>query len=627
MDRPLVRAWIALATITLVACARPDDTRHAGSAACAQCHRAEYRAWSTSHHARAMRAAAPDRVVATFDGALRHVSGIRFRPVRHANALALEIASAEDTARPRVVELAYVLGGATIEQFVARGAGGRYQPFPAAYDTRVGEWFDVEDEPGARDDSDRWDAPGAAANTQCLVCHTTGYEKGYRTASEDYDTRWAEMGVGCEACHGPGATHVARRRRGLPEARGSYGAVSSRPQAMAGCEPCHNRRIALAPAYVPGAPLYDFFDFELLDTSAYHADGQLHGEAYEWTSFQMSRMATRGVVCADCHEPHAAQLRAPANDLCLRCHVPELSTAAHTHHASGSAGAACVGCHMPVTRFMQRDPRHDHQFARPDPEGAAAVGAPDACTRCHTEKPWTWAAERVHGWYGPSATLLARRSMAATLDAARRGREDAVPALLALLRGDVDATRRASAGRLLGAWTSRADVRAALIATAADPHPLVRAGALDSLGRPDVLDAAARVALLRGVRDPARLVRVVAAFGLRSVQLTEVPPAQVPDVEAAFGEWLGTTDQLAELAEPQYNRGIFLAARGKLHAAEAAYRLAIARSPGFLAARQNLAHLLAGAGRETDAEVELRRLLDRERWEDRVWRRQARGQP
>ena len=122
-------------------------------------------------------------------------------------------------------------------------------------------------------------------------------------------------------------------------------------------------------------------------------------------------------------------------------------------------------------------------------------------------------------------------------------------------------------------------------------------------------------------------MRVVAAFGLRSVQLTEVPPAQVPDVEVAFGEWLGTTDQLAELAEPQYNRGIFLAARGKLHAAEAAYRLAIARSPGFLAARQNLAHLLAGAGRETDAEVEFRRLLDRERWEDRVWRRQARGQP
>jgi len=105
------------------------------------------------------------------------------------------------------------------------------------------------------------------------------------------------------------------------------------------------------------------------------------------------------------------------------------------------------------------------------------------------------------------------------------------------------------------------------------------------------------------------------------------PLPEVPDVEAAFDEWLGMTDQLVELAEPQYNRGLFLAARGKLHAAEAAYRLAIARSPGFLAARQNLAHLLAGAGRETDAEAEFRRLLDRERWEDRVWRRQARGQP
>jgi hypothetical protein len=40
---------------------------------------------------------------------------------------------------------------------------------------------------------------------------------------------------------------------------------------------------------------------------------------------------------------------------------------------------------MPVVTFMERDARRDHLLARPDPRLADAIGAPDACTACHTE--------------------------------------------------------------------------------------------------------------------------------------------------------------------------------------------------------------------------------------------------
>ncbi|TMA30543.1 MAG: tetratricopeptide repeat protein, partial [Deltaproteobacteria bacterium] len=105
--------------------------------------------------------------------------------------------------------------------------------------------------------------------------------------------------------------------------------------------------------------------------------------------------------------------------------------------------------------------------------------------------------------------------------------------------------------------------------------------------------------LLRASRDPIRLVRIEAAFGLRAV-----------DVQSLFREWLSAQDVLAELPETNYNRGLFFTARGAVAEAERAYRTAIRLWPHDLAPRQNLALLLAGAGQPRDAEVEWKELLE-----------------
>ena len=102
----------------------------------------------------------------------------------------------------------------------------------------------------------------------------------------------------------------------------------------------------------------------------YYADGQQRDEVYTWGSFLQSRMHAAGVTCADCHEPHSGKLRASGNAVCAQCHASEtFDTPAHHHHATGSAGAECVACHMPATTYMVIDPAARplaaHPAARP----------------------------------------------------------------------------------------------------------------------------------------------------------------------------------------------------------------------------------------------------------------------
>ena len=71
-----------------------------------------------------------------------------------------------------------------------------------------------------------------------------------------------------------------------------------------------------------------------------------------------SVMYQHGVTCASCHDVHGtdnyAQLRKPADKICLDCHSttspngPHVaSMEEHTHHKDGSPGSQCVACHMP----------------------------------------------------------------------------------------------------------------------------------------------------------------------------------------------------------------------------------------------------------------------------------------
>ncbi len=506
------------------------------------------------------------------------------------------------------VELRYALGRKHVEQYVGALDAGRLQALPQAFDVVRAEWFDLfAGETRTPADWGHWSNRGMNASSQCLVCHTTGYDKGYLPASDVYESRWREMGVGCEACHGPGRAHVDARRTGGNDPW----RVADPERLFDACGSCHARRVERA-AFTPGDAFLDAFEPELLDTNAYHPDGQVKEELYELVSFQQSKMFQEGVRCWNCHEPHADGTRADGNALCRTCHEERYDTAAHTHHPNGSAGAECRGCHMPTTVYMQRDPRHDHAFLRPDPETTVATGTPNACTRCHADQDAAWAAAHVRAWFPDDRVRAAHRGVTQTIARARDGDAATVPALIELATTARDAVHRATAVRLLARFPTASGVTTALVQTLGEDDALVRGSAAWALGQRPHLVSEVRSALLARTSDPVRMVRQHAAFALRDTPAAELPPEVAAALTRATDEWSAGQLRLADTPEAHYNLAILHTARGELDDAAAAYREALRLWPSSFQARHNLGILLAQQGRLDDAAAEFEAVLARD---------------
>lgn len=500
-------------------------------------------------------------------------------------------------------QMTYVLGHEHIEQPLVPFPRGRLQALPIGFDPVRREWFDIfAHDPRRPGELGHWTNRGMTANTACLPCHTTGLEKGYHLDTDSYTTRWAEAALGCEGCHGPGAMHARLRSEGEDATRDPYGRpVAS--TAMDACASCHALRREVLAGFEPGAPFLDFFEPLLLDGDDYYPDGQVHSEAYEWTSFLQSRMAQAGVTCLDCHDAHAGRVKAPGNALCLGCHDAQLDTPAHTHHPPASAGAACVACHMPVTVFMERDPRHDHSFALPDPQTTVELGIPNACGRCHGSESAAWAAARVTEWYGESEIRRVRRAMASAFTRARRGDPTTIGLLNDCLR-DCDRVRRASAARVLAKFTGEPDVLDGLLDAAAGEDALIRANAVWALAEEPAPDARTLARLREATTDPVRLVRLNAAWGLRRHPSGGLPQEARRLVEQALDEWRAAMGTQTEHPETHHTLGVFHADRGEVADAERSYRTALRLAPDAVPSRYNLAMLLGREGKRLEAEEE-----------------------
>ncbi len=167
-----------------------------------------------------------------------------------------------------------------------------------------------------------------------------------------------------------------------------------------------------------GADLKDFWKLEehrLGETTFTHfADGTAHKNRMQGNDFVQSAMYKHGVTCFSCHDVHGtsnnADLKMPAQQLCLSCHTPgsrngprAATLEEHTHHAAGSAGNECVSCHMPKIEQTIADVNvRSHTVAFIRPELTDQFKIPNSCTSCHTDKSTGWAREALKRWPGVS---------------------------------------------------------------------------------------------------------------------------------------------------------------------------------------------------------------------------------
>ncbi len=622
--------------------AEAAEVGYVGSAACGGCHAQEAALWKGSYHDRAMQPATSATVLGKFDRARFEKDGVRSTFFTRDGQFVVRTDGPDGQLHD--YRIGYTFGVDPLQQYLIDLGDGRLQALGIAWDARPAaeggqRWFHLY--PTERVDHQdvlHWAGPAQNWNFMCAECHSTNLQKGYQADAHRFATTWSDLNVGCEACHGPGARHLewaaadrAGRagpdpQRGLTVALrdpGTWRFVPGTPIAqrtaprassieLETCGRCHARRAQIAEDSGPGEPLTQAHRLALLDEDLYEADGQIRDEVYEYGSFRQSRMNQAGVTCSDCHDPHSLRLRGEGNAVCTQCHAADhYDGPQHHHHQrrrgldARRAGTECVSCHMIERRYMAVDLRHDHSFRIPRPDLSQALGTPNACTDCHTERNADWAAAAVATWYG--AARAPRWHYGEALHAGRTGRADAEQQLMrAVDDASVPAIARASAAALLASYLgprSLPSLRRAL----ADPDPLVRRGAAEALA---ALPAAERQALgLPLLRDPVRTVRLEALAALLDIPRAAFSPAQREALDRAIAEYRQVQAFNADRAEAQVNLGMLESRLGNAAAARAAFAAALRLQPRFIPAYLALADLQLRAGAEANAEATLRRAL------------------
>ena len=590
---------------------------------CFECHAEQAAAWQSSHHALSMQIASPESVLGDFgDVAFEHF-GVVSRFFRKGDRFFVHTEGPDG--RMAEFEIAYTFGVTPLQQYLVRFPGGRLQCLGIAWDSVKGRWFHLYPEERIRsDDTLHWTGLYQRWNLMCAECHSTDLREGYDPDDDSYRTTWAEINVGCQACHGPGAAHLewARAKEKTGDSHGlvdAFGAPDPRSRVDA-CARCHARRYRVSDEDLHGRPLLDDFVPRTLDAGLYHSDGQILDEVYTYASFLQSKMYAAGVTCGDCHDPHGLTTRAAGDLLCVRCHQeqPEArfeglqklkkkyDSPEHHFHPQDSPAARCVACHMPTQLYMVVDARLDHSLRVPRPDLSARLGTPNACNGCHDDKSADWAATAVTKWYGPVRSRGA--DWAEAIDDGRRGSAGAESALIELAeRATAPAIVRATALELLAGYGDGA--LAALRRAASDPDPLVRRTAVRGLGHLPPAERRAAVAPL--LADPIRAVRSEAGRVLAALPAESLEPGERSLRAAAIAEYEAAQRTTADMPASRLNLAVLYTDLGDAERAEQSYRRAIEMDPDFLPARVNLSQLYNALGRRADAERVLRGAIER----------------
>jgi len=610
-----------------------------GSDACADCHQAETALWKESQHKHAMQHASAASVLGDFDNASFDYYGVHSRFFRKDDKFLVETDDADG--KLATFEVKYTFGIDPLQQYLIEFPDGRIQALSIAWDSRPRDqggqrWFHLyPNEEIKHDDILHWTKLNQNWNFMCAECHSTGVQKNYDAANDRFHTTWAEISVGCEACHGKGSRHVnwAYSQRslwpfgkdkdplmGLVVLLNERDGVTWRLDPKTGnpqrnvpaaairrevetCGLCHARRAQFSEGWTPGLPLSDTHLVSNLARGLYYPDGQMQDEVYNYGSFKQSKMFSAGVTCSDCHEPHAAKLRVSDDGVCLQCHASaKYQVASHSQHEGVTPRVTCTSCHMPVSTYMLIDGRHDHSLRIPRPDLTAKLGAPNACNHCHADKSAQWAADAIERWYGTVPKSF--QNYAEAFEASFTDRSNAAT-LLAVVAASptMPAIARASALSELQSRVTPANIELARKGLA-DPDPMVRIGALDMLdGLPGNRIWPLVVPLLS---DSSRGVRIRAVSVVAAVPTANQPTSDRAVFERAAAEFVAAQQFNADRPEARSTLGNFYARRGLSGDAENEYRAALRLYPQYAPAAINLADLYRQLGRDDDGEKVLR---------------------
>lgn len=298
-----------------------------GSRECVRCHR-DMTGQLDTHHARTL---APVRGVE---------AASRFRRSNRVEDPGFDIVYRAKVAKGRCLLVA-AHGGESWEVApeYAVGSGdrgvtylGHYQDIPVevriSYYDRAARWdYTPSQQPGS---DDAMATPlGRSLDMRtlesCFRCHTTALVENDSLVQPGRSV----LGIGCEACHGPGRAHVAAVKRGERDLRMAHLANVRSRVSIELCGECHR-----TPA-----------SNDLSDPNTQSQLPRLQGLALAQSAcFRQSHGA---LSCVSCHDPHRDATRttdSTYNTVCRSCHSSPSSPQVVCKRAPQGD---CVSCHMP----------------------------------------------------------------------------------------------------------------------------------------------------------------------------------------------------------------------------------------------------------------------------------------
>ena len=430
------------------------EDEYVGSGACRSCHPSEHATWHASYHRTMTQLASPESILAPFQGAELNLEDVTWHVERRKDEFWV---SGKDEFNAVEARVAMTTGSHNYQLYwlESDGQSGLYQ-FPLVYLLHERIWIPRKSRflqpPIERTpiETGRWKA-------HCIKCHATDGTKEHLPSGE---TRVAELGISCEACHGPGAAHVSANqnplRRYSLHLSGTPDTTIVNPKRLPHdrstqvCGQCHGIEIFLdqekatdwAHAGSRFRPGDDLSKFQTTVVGRYEdnppevrryldehesfrleycfwPDGTLRVTGREYHGMLESPCYQRGnMSCLSCHALHqrnddARPVQAWAEDqlgsgmdgdaACLQCHQqfePPEKLVAHTRHPLESSGSRCHNCHMPYTTWGLLKAIRSHTIESPSVTTSVTTGRPNACNQCHLDQTLQWTAEKLGEWYG-----------------------------------------------------------------------------------------------------------------------------------------------------------------------------------------------------------------------------------
>ncbi len=605
-------------TLFFIALTTTGHTVHAadfvGSQQCSSCHQDQYQAWQGSHHDMSMRHAKPDAVLGDFDNASLTFEGKDNRFFKKAEQYWVNIEGPDGLFHD--YKISYTFGYTPLQQYMVEFDDGRVQLIPFAWDSRSKadggqRWFHLYPEFTDNHQEFYWTNTGQNWNYMCADCHSTNVDKNFDLPSNTYDTKFSEINVGCEACHGPASDHIDWNKNPDPtiEHAGfdrnllkpvtnwlhktdrttlAPEAINNTQQTLV-CAQCHSRHTQISnDDHVQTNEFGDRYLLSLIGSQLYYPDGQVYEEDFVYGSFLQSKMHRNGVTCSNCHDPHSAELTLPKETVCLQCH--QASTYAdtkHHHHPDNSSGAQCVNCHMPETTYMQIDSRRDHGWHIPRPDFARTLGTPDTCLSCHKDKDSAWSEGVTQQWQ-PMAELKQEKHFAPAFAAIDQGYQEAANALSHIAQNAQNAPIIRASALARMSQVSNQNTLIAIARAVKHNDSLVRIGAISGAG---AVEGRERWPLLAPLlNDTVLAVRAEAAIALTPMW-QELSAAQQSQLQPALDDYLAIQTFNEDRGFAHTNKGNVFAHQGKFQQAEQAYRNSIELEPTFVGSYLHSAEL------------------------------------